>query len=71
VTVYIQLTGGKGRRTELTRPTPPYRGTSEELAEALRGYARVGVSHVQLVLDPITTASIAECAPVLELLDRG
>jgi Coenzyme F420-dependent N5,N10-methylene tetrahydromethanopterin reductase and related flavin-dependent oxidoreductases len=69
-TVYLQLTGGTGRRTELTQPTPPHRGTPEHLAEVLRGYARAGVSHVQLVLDPITTASIVECAPFLELLDR-
>ncbi len=71
VTVYVQLSGGTGRRTELTEPTPPHRGTSKHLAEILRGYARAGVSHVQLVLDPITTASIAEFAPVLELLDKG
>jgi alkanesulfonate monooxygenase SsuD/methylene tetrahydromethanopterin reductase-like flavin-dependent oxidoreductase (luciferase family) len=70
-TVYFQLTGGTGRRTELTEPTLPQRGTPEQLADVLRGFALAGVSHVQLVLDPITTASIAECAPILQLLDRG
>jgi probable F420-dependent oxidoreductase len=71
VTVYIQMTGGTGRAGSIADPTPPHRGTSAELAEVLRGYAGAGVSHVQLVLDPITTASIAEFAPVFEILDRG
>ena len=30
-----------------------------------------GISHVQLVLDPITVESIQECAPILAALDRG
>ena len=34
-------------------------------------YAREGIGHVQLVVDPITEASVAALAPVLELLDRG
>ena len=40
------------------------------MAEALRAYAREGIGHVQLVLDPITQASLEELAPVLDLLDR-
>jgi len=71
VTVLVQMSGGSGRRTELTKPTPPQSGTPDQLAELLRAYARAGVAHVQLVLDPITTGSIAEFGPVLELLDRG
>ncbi len=46
-------------------------GSPEQIAAALRGYAAVGIGHVQLVLDPITVGSIEECAPVLEQLDRG
>lgn len=73
VSVYMQMTGGVGRSGSITRsdPSPPHKGTPAELAEVLRGYARAGMSHVQLVLDPITTASIAEFAPVFENLDRG
>ena len=73
VTVLVQLTGGTGRAAggEIARPTPPLKGTPEELARAIGAYADVGVSHVQLVLDPITVKSIEECAPVLELLDRS
>jgi hypothetical protein len=36
----------------------------------LRAIAATGISHVQLVLDPITSGSIEELAPVLELLDQ-
>lgn len=42
-----------------------------ELAAALRSLARDGVSHVQLVLDPITRASIEALGPVLEDLAEG
>ena len=53
-------------------PLPPHDGTNAEaMAAILRGYAAAGISHVQLVLDPITEASIAECAPILEALDKG
>jgi alkanesulfonate monooxygenase SsuD/methylene tetrahydromethanopterin reductase-like flavin-dependent oxidoreductase (luciferase family) len=71
-TILIQLTGGTGRASggEFVKPTPPLKGTPSELARAIAAYADVGVSHVQLVLDPITVASIEECAPVLEMLDR-
>lgn len=71
VSVYVQMTGGHGRAGSIADPTPPHKGTPAELAEVLRGYANAGVSHVQMVLDPITTASIAEFAPVFEILDRG
>ena len=72
VSVLVHLTGGKGRRSSYAEPTPAHDGTRpQEMAAILRRYAAVGISHVQLVLDPITEASIAECAPVLELLDKG
>ena len=72
VTVLVHLTGGKGRRSSYAEPTPPHDGTKpEELAAILRRYADAGISHVQLVLDPITVESITEVAPVLALLDKG
>ena len=46
-------------------------GSSEELAEGLRAYARAGFSHVQLWLEPSTVQGIEVFAPVLELLDQG
>ena len=73
VAVLVQLPGGTGR-DEVYRDgqtIAPLRGDSQQLADGLRAYAAVGVSHLQLVVDPITTASIEALAPVLELLDRG
>jgi probable F420-dependent oxidoreductase len=51
-------------------PVPPLSGTPEELAEELRAYARAGISHVQVSLEPMLPSSIEAFVPVLELLDR-
>jgi alkanesulfonate monooxygenase SsuD/methylene tetrahydromethanopterin reductase-like flavin-dependent oxidoreductase (luciferase family) len=70
-TAYLRMSGGKGRSTSYADATPPHDGTNPEQAAAiLRRYADEGISHVQLVLDPITVASIEECAPILAALDR-
>jgi probable F420-dependent oxidoreductase len=73
VAVLVALKGGGGRiqGDRKNRIYEAARGSTEELAELLRAYAREGISHVQIVLDPITRASIEEFAPVLDLLDRG
>ncbi len=73
VAVLVRLTGGRGRlQGDVTRPeVAALEGPPEHLAEALRAYAREGIGHVQLVLDPITEASLEELAPVLDLLDQG
>jgi alkanesulfonate monooxygenase SsuD/methylene tetrahydromethanopterin reductase-like flavin-dependent oxidoreductase (luciferase family) len=71
--VLVQLPGGSGR-VQGDRPraeAPAIQGSSEEIARSLAAFADVGISHVQLVLDPITEGSIAALAPVLEILDRG
>jgi alkanesulfonate monooxygenase SsuD/methylene tetrahydromethanopterin reductase-like flavin-dependent oxidoreductase (luciferase family) len=52
-------------------PVPPFSGTPEEIAEELRAYAREGISHVQVSLEPMLPRSIEAFQPVLELLDRG
>lgn len=44
-------------------------GGPEQLAEVFRGFAAIGVAELQLVLDPITAASIELLGPVLEALD--
>jgi alkanesulfonate monooxygenase SsuD/methylene tetrahydromethanopterin reductase-like flavin-dependent oxidoreductase (luciferase family) len=73
VGVLVQLPGGLGR----VRGDPnaiaaaPIAGSSEQIAAALAAFAGARISHLQLVLDPITEASIAALAPVLEILDRG
>ncbi|MEO5966585.1 MAG: LLM class flavin-dependent oxidoreductase [Candidatus Limnocylindrales bacterium] len=74
VAVQVQLPGGTGRvmgDTDPKQAVAPLRGTADEMAEELRAYARTGIGHVQLVIDPITEASVAALAPMLELLDRG
>ncbi len=43
----------------------------EQVAETLRGYAREGLSHVQLWLVPNTIASLEWFKPVLDLLDQS
>ena len=69
-TVLVQLAGGAGRASGDAdkRSVTPLRGTSEEIAAGLRAYAQHGIRHLQLVLDPITSASIESLAPVLALL---
>jgi alkanesulfonate monooxygenase SsuD/methylene tetrahydromethanopterin reductase-like flavin-dependent oxidoreductase (luciferase family) len=73
VAVFVQLPGGRGRRSlySSSMPPPPLAGTPSQIADGLRAYARIGVAEVQLVVDPITLESIEALAPVLEDLDRG
>ena len=56
------------------RPDPPdgepLRGNAAQLAEAFRGFAREGINHVQVLLNPNTIAGLEALAPVLDLLDR-
>ncbi|MGH2616690.1 MAG: LLM class flavin-dependent oxidoreductase, partial [Thermomicrobiales bacterium] len=55
-----------------TRPgEEPLAGSPLDLAEAFRGFAREGVSHLQLLLNPNTEAGLDALAPALELLDRA
>jgi probable F420-dependent oxidoreductase len=71
--ILVQLPDGAGRSVMHSEDagTQPLRGEPEAMADALRKFADIGISHVQLVMDPITTESIEAFAPVLEILDRG
>ena len=71
-TVLVQLPGGSGRESGDAdkRSVTPLGGSPDNIAAGLRAYARIGIRHVQLVLDPITAASIERLAPVIALL-RG
>jgi probable F420-dependent oxidoreductase len=74
VAVQVRMPGGTGRIMGDADPrmqVVPLSGTPAEIAEGLRAYARAGIGHVQLVVDPITEASVAALAPMLEELDRG
>ncbi|HSI01940.1 MAG TPA: LLM class flavin-dependent oxidoreductase [Reyranella sp.] len=57
--------------TRLLSSMGPLTGTPDEIAEILRGYARAGVDHLQVWLEPFNMAAIDAFAPVLERLDRG
>jgi probable F420-dependent oxidoreductase len=72
VAVQVRLPGGRGRTmgSQGTRVIP-LEGSPEAIAAALRDYAALGVAEVQLVVDPITVASIEALAPVLRILDGG
>ena len=74
VAVQVRMPGGTGRIMGDTDPkmaVAPLTGSPEEIAAGLRAYAGEGIGHVQLVVDPITEASVAALAPMLELLDRA
>jgi probable F420-dependent oxidoreductase len=73
VAVQVRMPGGKGRTmgsTDEAMAVAPLQGGPETMADELRAYAREGIGHVQLVIDPITRAAIEGFAPVLALLDR-
>jgi alkanesulfonate monooxygenase SsuD/methylene tetrahydromethanopterin reductase-like flavin-dependent oxidoreductase (luciferase family) len=74
VAVQVRMPGGHGRvmgDTDERQEVTPLEGPPDVLAETMRAYAREGIGHVQLVVDPITEASVAALAPMLEALDRG
>ena len=73
VAVLLRVAGGTGRiqGDYANGAVLPLEGAPEDVAEGLRAYARAGISHVQLVLDPITIESIQAVALVLRELDRG
>jgi probable F420-dependent oxidoreductase len=72
VALQVRLPDGVGRLqgNATLPPIEPLHSEPAELADSLRAFAREGVAHVQLVLDPITTTSIRALAPVLVELDR-
>ena len=71
VAVYVELPGATGARDFDRDTAAPVSGSPEEIARSLRAFADVGVSHVQLVIDPVTPAGVEALAPVLEALDAS
>ena len=71
VAVLVKFPDGTGRiQGSYAEAAPtPLEGPAYVMAEMLRGYAREGIAHVQLVIDPITRGSVEAFAPVLALLD--
>jgi probable F420-dependent oxidoreductase len=72
VAVHVRMPGGTGRTMgdEAASQVRPLEGAAEVMADELRAYARTGIGHVQLVIDPIDRASIEGFAAVLGRLDR-
>ena len=72
VAVFVDMAPGK----KASPPLPvhwnfePLAGSPDRLADELRAYAREGISHVQLWLEPNTLESLEAFAAVLERLDR-
>jgi alkanesulfonate monooxygenase SsuD/methylene tetrahydromethanopterin reductase-like flavin-dependent oxidoreductase (luciferase family) len=71
VAVLVSLPGGTGRiqGNYAEAAPPPLEGSPDLMAETLRAYAREGISHVQLVIDPIAHDAVEAFTPVLALLD--
>jgi alkanesulfonate monooxygenase SsuD/methylene tetrahydromethanopterin reductase-like flavin-dependent oxidoreductase (luciferase family) len=68
------MPGGQGRTmgdTTTTQRIVPLEGEPAVVAAGLRAYADVGVSEVQVVLDPIDRPSVERFAAVLPILDRS
>ena len=72
VAVQVRLPGGRGRvQGDFAKSAvSALEGPPEHIAQELRAYAGEGIGHVQLVLDPISLASLEAFATVLEILDR-
>jgi alkanesulfonate monooxygenase SsuD/methylene tetrahydromethanopterin reductase-like flavin-dependent oxidoreductase (luciferase family) len=73
IAVLVRLPGGEGRLQgeSKQRAIPPVEGDPAALADALRAFAREGIDHVQLVLDPINREAIDAVAGALVDLDRA
>ena len=77
VTVLVDLPGSESDPSKggfskfFAFPRTPATGTSEQLAELLRGFARAGVGHVQIFMAPLTKTAIDAFSPVLKILDRA
>jgi alkanesulfonate monooxygenase SsuD/methylene tetrahydromethanopterin reductase-like flavin-dependent oxidoreductase (luciferase family) len=72
--VLVRLQGGTGRiqgSYSTEQQPPPIEGSAAAIADGLRGFADVGIEHIQLVLDPITLDSIRTVAGALTELDRA
>lgn len=70
VALYVQLSGGRGRQPgDVDRGTAePISGSRSEIADGLRSFQGAGISHVQIVLDPIDAASVEELAEIVALI---
>ena len=69
--VLVTLPGGRGRVMGESYDAPVTTVTPDGLGDHVRSLASVGATHLQLVLDPITSESIERVGRVLAELDQG
>lgn len=71
VTVLVESPGSVGNMERAKRwdDPPAVSGSPDDIADALRRYAAIGIDEVQLVVDPITTGSVRWLAGMLASLD--
>lgn len=71
VAVMVRMPEAEGRYYGADDDVPTEAVEADRLPELLVELAELGVGHVQLVIDPITTASIEALGPALDRLDRS
>jgi len=71
--VLVRLPGGSGRLMgHYSEDSPqPVSGSAAQIAEHLGALAEAGATHLQLVVDPITTSTIEALGDVLAVLDSA
>lgn len=72
VTLLVRTPKGTGRTAgdNKGKAESPITGTPTEVAASIAAFAPLGISEVQLVVDPITVESIEWCAEALAILDQ-
>jgi len=70
--VYVELPGGAGRTLGGAKgaPIPAITGSVSDIAAHLAAFGAAGASHIQVVVDPITLASIEAFGDVLDEMDH-
>ncbi len=68
VAVYVKLSGDTLRVSDRGLTAPPISGTHEEMAREIQAFEGAGISHIQVVLDPITADAVEELAEIVRLI---
>jgi len=68
--VYVQLSRGAGRRAGNAekQESEPISGSHEDIAKDLGAFERLGLGHIQVVLDPIDARGVEELASIVRLV---
>ena len=71
VSVFVQAPGSSGNveRVKRFEDPPALAGSPEQIAVGLSAFADVGISEVQLIVDPITVESVVWLGQALSILD--